>query len=102
LTDSESARWQTYIDGKITAANAQRDKLWRDVLGAVVAEVRKQLRAEIAGAVGSARQDIEIAKAKADKHTAQIENLDLRMELIAERGDHNVVVPKFLERRRNG
>jgi hypothetical protein len=113
LTDSEAQRWwQNYIDGKITAANAQRDKLWREVLAGLVAEVRKQMRAEIAGAVGSLRQDIEIAKANAEKHSAKIENLDLRlMALIGELtkrriesadADGDVVFPKFLERRRNG
>jgi hypothetical protein len=83
LTDAEAQRWQNYIDGKIAAANAERDKIWRDVLGAVVSEVRRQLRSEISAEVGSLRADVTIAKAHA--------------------GDRADVVrlPKFLERRRN-
>jgi hypothetical protein len=84
LTDSEAARWQTYIDGKIAAANAERDKLWRDVLGAVVAEVRKQLRAEITAAVGSVWHE----------NSAEIEKVDLRlMALIGELTKRRIETP---------
>jgi hypothetical protein len=72
LTDSESARWQRYIDGAITAANAQRDKLWREVLGAVVAEVRKQMRAEIAGEL--AKLDLRLSALLAEVTKRQIES----------------------------
>jgi hypothetical protein len=82
LTDAESARWwQNYIDGKIAKANAARDEYWREVLGKLVSEARKQLSA----AVGSLRLDIEIEKANAEKHSAEIARLDLRlMALIGE------------------
>ena len=43
-----SQDWTRFVDSRIERANAARDDYWRDVLGALVSEVRKQLRAEIA------------------------------------------------------
>jgi hypothetical protein len=45
-----SQDWTRFVDSRIERANAARDDYWRDVLGALVSEVRKQLRAEIAKA----------------------------------------------------
>jgi hypothetical protein len=79
-----AADWTRFIDGRIFAAIAARDEFWRDVLGGLVSEVRKQLRAEIVEQVGGLRADITIEKA-------------------AERRDDGVVeLPPFIERRRHG
>jgi hypothetical protein len=43
-----AADWTRFVDSRIDRANAVRDDYWRDVLGALVSEVRKQLRGEIA------------------------------------------------------
>jgi hypothetical protein len=45
-----AADWTRFVDSRIDRANAARDDYWRDVLGGLVSEVRKQLRAEIAKA----------------------------------------------------
>jgi hypothetical protein len=74
LTDAETLRWEQYINGRISAANSARDEFWRDVLGGLISEVRKQLRSEIVEQVGSLRADVEIAtKAAARGHDRVID-----------------------------
>jgi hypothetical protein len=66
LSGAEELRLKNYVDTKIAAALAARDEHWRDVLGALVSEVRKQLRAEISAEVGLLRADLTIEKAAAN------------------------------------
>jgi hypothetical protein len=82
-----SQDWTRFVDGRIERAIAARDEYWRDVLGGLVAEVRKQLRAEILTEVGLLRADIEIAKKAAD----------------ARELDHGAIIdlPKLLGRKRS-
>ncbi|MGO4506021.1 hypothetical protein AB4Z51_03305 [Bradyrhizobium sp. 2TAF36] len=47
LTDAEASRWQSYIDGKISAALAEHTELHREVLAAAIAHERKLHRAEV-------------------------------------------------------
>jgi hypothetical protein len=51
-----SQDWTRFVDSRIERANAARDDYWRDVLGALVSEVRRQLRAEIAKAARPAEE----------------------------------------------
>jgi hypothetical protein len=72
ISAAEELQWKKYIDAKIAAAITERDERWRDVLGALVAEVRKQLRAEISAEVGLLRADVTITKAHAGDRDAVI------------------------------
>jgi hypothetical protein len=72
LSAAEELRWKKFIDAKIAAANAERDKIWRDVFGALISEVRKQLRSEIVTAVGELRADVTIEKAHAGEHNGVV------------------------------
>jgi hypothetical protein len=72
ISAAEELRLKTYIDTKIAAANAERDERWREVLGKLVSEVRKQLRAEISAEVGLLRADLTIEKAHADEHNGVV------------------------------
>jgi hypothetical protein len=65
------------VDGRISAALAEHDELWRNVIGALVSEVRKQLRAEIVEQVGSLRADVEIQTKAAEREHDRI--IDLPM-----------------------
>jgi hypothetical protein len=67
LTDAEAQRWQTYIADQIERANSARDDYWRDVLGSLISEVRKQLRSEISAEVGLLRADVEIQTKAAER-----------------------------------
>jgi hypothetical protein len=58
---------QTFVDGRVEHANAARDELWRDVLGGMIAELRKAWRAEINEQVGLLRADYTIDKAAAER-----------------------------------
>jgi hypothetical protein len=89
LTDSESLRWQTYIDNRISAAfeaRAWRDDARRDAMAEFVAQVRKQLRGEIQEQIGLLRADVEIQQKAAERR---------------ERGDGVVELPPFIQRRRH-
>jgi len=62
-----SQDWTRFVDSRIERAIAARDEFWRDVLGGLIAEVRKQLRSEILTAGGELRADVEIAKKAAER-----------------------------------
>ena len=78
LTDAETLRWQNYIDGKISAAIAARDEFWRDVFGAVIAEERKKMRAEVQERIGLLRADLTIEKAAERGDVVELPALPLR------------------------
>jgi hypothetical protein len=77
-----SQDWARFVDGRLSAALAAHDELWRDVIGAVIAEERKKMRAEISAEVGQLRADVTVQKAHA--------------------GGDVVELPPFIERRRHG
>ena len=72
-----SQDWTRFVDSRIERAIAARDEFWRDVLGGLNAEVRKQLRSEILTAGGELRADVEIAKEDAERREHDREVIDL-------------------------
>lgn len=80
LTNSETARWKSYIDGQInaavSAAMAEHRMLAdarREAVGKALGEVRAKLREEIVAAVGELRADLTIEKAHAGDRATVID-----------------------------
>ena len=69
LTDAESLRWRSYIDGRIdagiAAALAERDMhadAQQKAVAIFVADVRRGLRAEFQEQIGQLKADVEIER----------------------------------------
>jgi hypothetical protein len=85
LTDSESQRWQAYIESRIAAAIKQHGEIWREITAQAIAHERQLFRAELA------KVDLRLS--------ALIGELTKRRIESEERAD--VVPLKFFGRRRH-
>jgi hypothetical protein len=113
LTDSESQRWQNYIDGKIAKAYAEldgkisaRDKYWREIakpglehaFATIINELRDQLRGDFAAKIE--KLDLRLSALLADLSKRQTV-IEAAERADAKRAGAGVVPLKFFGRRRH-